>query len=335
MKVFAVIVTYGNRFHFLKKVIESVFNEGVQKVIVIDNDSTAESKAQLKLYKKELGLDKLKVSYLDKNYGSAGGFKKGLEEAYNDTNCEFIWLLDDDNQPQKESLNVLRDYWSILQRKDKNEKVSLLSYRNDRMAYKEAVMTNNPELVLGRKNSFLGFHIADFPSKFLKGIKRKLGLKTFIEDKSIKSGRVSVAPYGGMFLHKKIIESIGYPNEDFYLYSDDHDWSYRITLDSGAIYIVLDSIVDDIDTSWALKKKSTSPFFKFLNEGDEFRVYYNVRNRVFFEQNIITNNMIYNIHLKLFLFIIFFYKRKNNKSQYNIFKKAIKDGINNKLGKTI
>jgi len=335
MKVFAVIVTYGNRFHFLKEVIESAFSEGVQKIIVIDNDSTTESKAQLKVYEKELGPDKLKVSYLDKNYGSAGGFKRGLEEAYNDTACEFIWLLDDDNQPQKESLNVLRDYWNSLDRKDKNEKISLLAYRNDRIAYKEAVMANNPELVLGRDNSFLGFHIVDLPRKVLKLIKRKLGIKTFVDDIKVRSGIVSVAPYGGMFFHKNIILEIGYPNEDYFLYSDDHDWSYRITQCRGGIYIVLDSVIEDIDTSWSLKEKPASPFYSFLNYGNHFRVYYSVRNRVNFEKNLLTNNMLYSLHLRLFLLILFLYKRDENKSQYNIFRKAIKDGLNNKLGKTI
>ncbi len=329
----AVVVTYANRFCLLKKVLESALSEGVIKIIVIDNNSSSESKSKLKAYQEYLGKKKMKVIYLDDNYGSAVGYKIGLEEACNDKACEFIWLLDDDNQPKKESLNVLKDYWNSIVQDDKNEKVSLLSYRKDRKAYKEAIMINDPDLVLGRMNGFLGFHIVDLPKKLLKLIKRKLGLSTFEDAKHIKSGKVSVAPYGGMFFHKEILESIGYPNEDFFVYYDDHDWSYRITQNSGDIYIVLDSIVDDIDTSWNLKEKTGSPFYSYLNEGDNFRIYYTVRNRVYFEQNRVTNNIIYNIHMNLFLFIIFFYRRSKNKSQYIIFRKAIKDGLSNKLGK--
>ena len=37
MTIFAVTVTYGNRFHLLKQVIDSALVEGVSKVIVVDN----------------------------------------------------------------------------------------------------------------------------------------------------------------------------------------------------------------------------------------------------------------------------------------------------------
>ena len=201
MKVYSVIVTYGDRFHLLKQVIEACFREDVNKVIVIDNASIENSRNKLKEFEKQ-NKDRLKVIYLEENSGSAGGYKRGLEEAYKCEECEFIWLLDDDNEPQKDSLKVLKEFWNDLEDKNKKEKVALLSYRPDRIAYKEAIMTNNPELVLGRKNSFLGFHILDLPKKVMRVLKRKIGIKTFKEDNSIKSGKVAVAPYGGMFFIK-------------------------------------------------------------------------------------------------------------------------------------
>ena len=67
MTTFAVTVTYGNRFHLFKQVCESALNEGVAKVIVVDNNSASESKEQLKSYEQELGSDKIKVLYLDDN----------------------------------------------------------------------------------------------------------------------------------------------------------------------------------------------------------------------------------------------------------------------------
>jgi len=334
LNTYAVIVTYANRFHLLGQVIDSCFLEGVDKVIVIDNNSEQESRTQLENLESRIS-DKLKVVYLDKNIGSAGGYKKGLEEAYNDVDCEYIWLLDDDNQPQKDSLDALKDFWHSLQQEDKKDKVSLLSYRKDRIAFKEAIMTNNPDLVLGRKNSFLGFHIMDLPKKVIKVLKRKLNIQTFKENENVKSGLVSLAPYGGMFFHKNIIKTIGYPNEDFFVYADDHDWSYRITKNGGFIYLVLNSLVDDIDTSWNLKEKTISPFYSFLNQGSDFRVYYSVRNRVFFEKNLIQNKWIYNSQLQLFIFFLSFYKNTKNKKRYEVFKNAIDDGLNNKLGKII
>ena len=66
--------------------------------------------------------DKLRVIYLKENVGSAGGYKRGLKEAYLDKDCEFIWLLDDDNKPQESSLNTLIDFWNNLEQKDKKRK---------------------------------------------------------------------------------------------------------------------------------------------------------------------------------------------------------------------
>jgi len=103
-RVCVVTVTYGNRFHLLKQAIGSVLKEGACKIIVVDNNSAPESRGKLKEYEKELGSQKIKVLYLDDNYGSAGGFKRGLEEVYNDPECEFILLLDDDNRLEEGSI---------------------------------------------------------------------------------------------------------------------------------------------------------------------------------------------------------------------------------------
>jgi len=111
--VFVVTVTYGNRFNLLKQVIDSALMEGVDKVIVVDNNSVSESKDKLREYEKMLGDKKIKVLYLDDNYGSAGGYKRGLEEAYKDIESEYILLLDDDTIISKNSLrkaSLILDY---------------------------------------------------------------------------------------------------------------------------------------------------------------------------------------------------------------------------------
>jgi len=332
LKVCAVIVTYADRFHLLKEVIDNCISEGIDKVIIIDNNSVENSKTKLKDLEIKIS-DRLEVVYLEENIGSAGGYNLGIEKAHTDKNCEFIWLLDDDNKPEKNSLRILVNFWNEIEQKDKKEKISLLSYRKDRAVFREAVIKNNPNLVIGSKNSFLGFHFLELPQKVFKLIKRKLNIKNFGEDINIKSGKVSVAPYGGLFFHKNIIDTIGLPNKDFFVYADDHEWSYRITKNSGAIYLVLESIVNDIDTSWILKNKATSPFYSYLNEGTDFRVFYTIRNRVYFEQNLIDNRFLYNINKKLYFFILSFYKRQENYHRYRIFQTAVNDGLVSKLGK--
>jgi GT2 family glycosyltransferase len=139
-KVCVVTVTYGNRFYLLKQVIDAALSEGIYKIIVVDNNSELESKNKLMEYEKLLN-GKIKVLYLDDNYGSAGGFKKGLEEAYNDSECEFIWLLDDDNYPVNGSLKNLLDFWDSLRIENKEEKIALLSYRKGQLS-RESIIRN-------------------------------------------------------------------------------------------------------------------------------------------------------------------------------------------------
>ncbi len=333
LKVCAVIVTYADRFHLLKEVIDSCISEGIDKVIVIDNNSEENSKAKLKDLEMKLD-NNLEVTYLKENLGSSGGYNLGIDKAYKDKNCEFIWLLDDDNKPKKNSLNRLIDFWNKIEQEDKKEKISLLSYRKDRIVFKEAIMMNTPNLVLGSQNSFLGFHILELPKKVIKVIKRKLNIQTFSENIDIKAGLVSVAPYGGMFFHKNLIDLIGFPNKDFFVYADDHDWSYRIIKNGGSIYLLLDSEIDDIDTSWILKEKTSSPFSSYLNEGSDFRVFYTIRNRVYFEQSLIKNRFFYNINKALYFFILSFYKRKKNYDRYKVLKIAVNDGLTGNLGKS-
>ncbi|MGC9081504.1 MULTISPECIES: glycosyltransferase family 2 protein [Pseudomonadati] len=52
-KVCVVTVTYGDRFYLLKQVIDASFNEGVSKIIVVDNCSSKNSRNQLKDYERK------------------------------------------------------------------------------------------------------------------------------------------------------------------------------------------------------------------------------------------------------------------------------------------
>ena len=331
--VFVVTVTYGNRFNLLKQVIDSALSEGVKKVIVIDNNSVFESRENLKKYENRLGNNKLKVIYLDDNYGSAAGFKRGIIEAYNDPECDFIWLLDDDNKPLKDSLINLLKFWDTVNIENKNYNIALLSYRFKKSRHvKDAALLKKPELVLGLKNSFNGFHIKELHIKIVRYFKRLIyGKFNYKKQENICSfGVIPVAPYGGLFINKNIITHIGLPNEDYFVYADDHDWTYRITKSKGTIYLVIDSKIDDIDLSWNVPKEINENVFTIISKGSSFRVYYSIRNRVYFERKYLVNNKcIYIINILSFLIIA----KILNINNYKLIIKAIKDGYNSRLGK--
>lgn len=317
MKILAVIVTYADRFHLLEQVVNSCLKSNINNIIVVDNDSHNNSKKKLQAFSNKLE-NKLNVIWNSKNWGSAKAYKQGLKEAYK-TNCDYIWLLDDDNKPRRNALKELIKFWEI---KPENVK-ALLSFRPDREIYRQSVQKGSPDLVLSSKNSFAGFHIKDKVKKlFIKSTEPNLNL-TF--------GEIAYAPYGGMFFHKSLLDEIDYPNEDYFLYSDDHDWSYRITKKGMKIYLILDSIIDDIDTSWALRE-SKSSVFKKIKTAPSFRVYYTFRNRMLFEKEyLVSNSFIYSINKLIYTIILGIYARKTK--NFKVYLRALKDAESSNLVK--
>jgi len=156
-------------------------------------------------------------------------------------------------------------------------------------------------------------------------------------ENNIFMGELAVAPYGGMFFHKNLIKTIGYPNINLYLYADDHEWSYRINKNGGKIYLCWKSKVEDIELSWHVEKKRLTVFDTLIMDGSDFRVYYGVRNRTYFEKkDLVTNHTVYKINLLTFRLILFFYaliKKKLNR--YFLIKKAIEDGLKGNLGRSL
>lgn len=327
-KVYVVTVTYGNRFHSLKQVIDAALSEGVYKIIVVDNNSVPESRKKLEEYEKMLG-EKVKVLYFDENYGSAGGFKRGLEIAYNDPECDFIWLLDDDNKPLPNSLKNLINFFYSLKIENKEEKIALLSYRKNQISiYQIEEIIKQPKLILKVENSFLNFHVKKIHNKVFRYLRRNIVKEgnLNIDQKTVK---LTTATYGGLFVHKNILKKIGFPNEDFYLYVDDTEWTYRITKNGGSIYLVLDSIVEDLEPSWDKDAQKKSGIYS-ISKGEPHRIYYIVRNSVFFEvNNFVRKKWIYFLNIMVYLFLTLLFGNRNLK----IIIKAIKDGYKGRLGK--
>ncbi len=326
MTTFAVIVTYGNRFHLLKQVIDSALAEGVAKIIVVDNHSVVESREKLKAYEQEIGSDKIKVLYLDDNYGSAGGFKRGLEEAYNDEECEYILVLDDDNLLEKNSFEKLKALNIYL--KNLNHSIMLGFYRDMWNGDRKAVKSGYIKKYL--PNNFIGFNFLEsFKNKLLKNNKNKLVNLFPLQPAEITG-------MGGLFFHKTVLEKIGYPNEDYYLYADDHEFTYRFTKSGGKIFLCSELKIKDLDFTTASVEGKNIGYFD--EEFSEFKMYYGIRNHTYFSKNFIENKILFYGNMSIYLIFcikkIFTTRPKLFFRRYKLLLRATKDGLNSKLGRT-
>lgn len=268
--VTALVVTYGDRWNLLKQVLERlVMLKHVNEIILVDNGSQHVNQSIEFLRGVSTPIHHL-VS--NENLGSAGAFKKGLMHFVAQSRNRFVWLLDDDNLPESNALELLLN-------KALAEKQKMFAFA--------ALRTDRPYLVKAAK----GFPLQDlFPTadsylgvNIFKSSTKPFGVHQDCDHTECTS--IPMAPYGGLLLSKETIEQIGFPLEDFYLYGDDFEYTYRITARGGCICLVKESIVNDVDTSWvSTKKRWFKPRLLFQ---DDFRSRYAIRNAVFFSNRIL------------------------------------------------
>ena len=330
MNICVVTVTYGDRFYLLSKTIKAFIREGINKIILVDNNSSENTKKNLCHLENEFkGI--LKVIHLSENIGSAGAFKIGLQMAQNLDTVNFIWLMDDDNLPELGALNKLFEFWHSYPMQNKEEKLCLISNRIKKPIYKLMVQYNSKSisLILGRTNSFLGFNVLDF----LSFPSQRICFSTSVNDDNILLkngyGLVPVAPYGGMFFHKKLLDIIGFPDEKFYLYCDDFEFSHRIIEKGGEIILISDSKIIDIEDNLVSKKF----------EDDLYKFYYSTRNLIYWQKIHAKNKVTFKVNLYIFLlykriqFFLSFFTSNYTHKKLRVFFKAVNDAINEKMGK--
>lgn len=266
--VCVVTVTYGDRSKFIKKLVASCFLEGVDEVYVLDNSSGEESAQEL-LSLAEAD-SRVHVNRSEKNLGSAGGFNKALRWARNNSECEFMWILDDDNIPSLGALKALflAKHYLKLQNQD-----ALVSYRTiaGKLPGEEVHKSDlwdsvNKGFVIGDKESLF--------AKVFRKARQRICKKT--GDVNFPIVRRKRASYGGLFFKSSLLDIVGYPDESFYLYADDFEFSDRILKHGGSIFTCYYSRIVDIDS-----QLGSSGFFS-KNQSDP-KVYYSLRNHVYLD----------------------------------------------------
>lgn len=103
MKITALIVTY-NKLELLKESLFTLFNQSVHlnNIIVVDNNSTKETKEYLESVK-----SKIHYIRLNENIGGAGGFNKGFKYFIEYLDDDYLWIMDDDTISKMNTLENL------------------------------------------------------------------------------------------------------------------------------------------------------------------------------------------------------------------------------------
>lgn len=292
MKVAVIIVTY-NRLSLLKECINNALHQEnvYTELVIIENKSSDGTYA----YLKSLTEVRIHCVFENNNVGGAGGFHDGLKYAFEQTDCDWFLLIDDDAMIEKNYLS------KIFKSLDPN--IS---------AYAGVVKTDSK---------------IDVSHRLIMGKGPVL-----IDNYNKPSFDCDFATFCGLLVSRKLVDEIGYPRSDFFIWHDDTEFCYRM-IGKTVIRTVTDATLDH----------KTMKLLAAKEIRDNWKWYYGFRNELVLYK---TYNMKYRYYEKMLKLIakaiffrvksiICFTNRKDYKYNSDIRIDSIKDMKKGKMGKSI
>lgn len=177
------------------------------KVLVCDNASTDDSWARLQDYASSQNLLDIQLINTGANLGFSGGNNVGLRAALSDPAMEFVWILNNDTEVAPDALAALMRYMN--------------GHPNAGICGSTLLYMHNPEYIQavgGQYNLWLG------TSRHVLGKKRY----TRVLCQSVDPLTLDYVVGASMFVRRSVLENVGLMSEDFFLYSEEIDWAYRL-----------------------------------------------------------------------------------------------------------
>lgn len=166
------------------------------------------------------------------NVGSAGGFNTGIKSAF-ESGYSWIWLMDDDGYPKNDALE------------------KLLEDDKDELCLRNCAVLNKID-----------------KTHFVWKTKNYTSIDQVKENIIENTGR----PFNGTMLHRRIVERVGLPKSELFVWGDETEYYYRITrLNKIPSVTVASSIHYHPPTSFSYKQEWD------YNSG--WKMYYYIRNR--------------------------------------------------------
>jgi GT2 family glycosyltransferase len=142
-------------------------------------------------------------------------------------------------------------------------------------------------------------------------------------------------------MHKNVLKN-GLPDENYFVYFDDIEFTYRLHNKGVRIFLIPNSKIDDIDRTLTNSEvKTYFSLFKILqniHSMNTTKLHYGYRNRVILEKKaLIKNKTKYLINKLIFLSLIYpalyliYFIKYREVTNVKLIKKAIKEGLAYKL----
>lgn len=201
-----IVVTY-NRIELLKKCIESLLRQtrsDINDILIIDNASTDGTREKLQPF-----IDDGRIRYFNtgSNLGGAGGFQYGIRKAFEE-GYEYFWLMDDDTFPEETAL----------------EELILLDGK------------------LEGKYGFLSSVVKWKDGSLCNMNRQRVTFKSALTDYEGEYSKVVMSTFVSFFVKREIVAEVGLPIKEFIIWSDDFEYTRRISLKYDS-YVANKSVV--------------------------------------------------------------------------------------------
>jgi GT2 family glycosyltransferase len=197
----AVVVTF-NRKALLVECLRALLAQTVplDRILVVDNAST-DGTADLLREQGVIEAPGVRYLRLEQNTGGAGGFHAGMKAAY-DEGHDWLWLMDDDAEPDKEALAQMVPH-----------------FERDDVAALAPMVTD-----AGWVDEYIEPHRGMRRDGEIAGVVRPL---TPAETAGQETLAITHCSFVGPLFPRRTIEAIGLPIADFFIHYDDYEYVQR------------------------------------------------------------------------------------------------------------
>lgn len=240
MNVGIVLVTF-NRLNDLKKTLAAYEAQTMAPgfVLVVDNKSTDGTDQYLAEWLSENGRFERKVLTLPENMGGSGGFYSGMKAAL-ETNCDWVFVADDDAVPHPDMLEKLITFYN----EHPEEIVSAAAL---------CTSVNNQGRCEGIHRCRIEKSIMGYWEKYVPESEYK---KEFFY--------IDIYSFVGTMIRKSALEQAGLARGDFFIYNDDYEHAVRVGK-VGKIICVPSSVMDHVDNLNYEKKATWRDYYATRN----------------------------------------------------------------------
>lgn len=248
----AIVITTYKRVELLHTLLDSIVALDMQPsaIVVVDNDNSPEVKSLVDSYPitRYIGMDE--------NTGGAGGFSRGIAEAYR-MGFTWFWVMDDD-------VKVLPGAIEKLSTWTKQTELDISAGKS---------LSETVTVYQGFRKNFDGsFFYWQYQFMPRLAIPNPLAPSAFDADERARP--MNTACFEGSLFHRSLIKEIGLPDARFFIYWDDTMYGY-VASKHTKLLLVSDYILQRTRTLANVKIGKV----RKMNSTSDMARYYIMRNR--------------------------------------------------------